>query len=369
MGLVTEDAVRALAAFKGKNGPVVSLYLDVDGRRYPRHRDYEEAFEHLVRVRRTDAHPSVLEDIQRIEALVKAGVDRSETRALAVFACSAHDFWEVLHLAVPVRNQFAVNHTPHVRQLESVLNNHARLGVLVVDRQRARMLVLEQGLIIDRSELFDLLPRHDDDRGDWDKDHVRDHTAALALAHVRRGAQGAFSLYQERPFDHLVVVAPPELAPAVERELHTYLRERIAARVTLPTNTTIAEIQAAALAVAAEVERGKEAATVQRLRERVGAGTGAVAGLEPVISALGERRVETLVVSEGYETPGWRCWVCAQVATKGRRCPTCAGDMVRVDDVIEEAVEVALGHSSRVVTCQDNPDLDVLGRVGAFLRF
>ena len=41
MSLVTEDAVRTLAAFKGKKAPVVSMYLDVDGKRYPRRQDYE----------------------------------------------------------------------------------------------------------------------------------------------------------------------------------------------------------------------------------------------------------------------------------------------------------------------------------------
>ena len=37
--------------------------------------------------------------------------------------------------------------------------------------------------------------------------------------------------------------------------------------------------------------------------------------------------------------------------------------------LVEEAVEVALGQSCRVITCVDNADLDVHGRVGAVLRF
>jgi hypothetical protein len=40
-----------------------------------------------------------------------------------------------------------------------------------------------------------------------------------------------------------------------------------------------------------------------------------------------------------------------------------------VDDVVEEAVEEALIQSCRVAVCDGNADLDVLGRIGALLRY
>jgi hypothetical protein len=43
--------------------------------------------------------------------------------------------------------------------------------------------------------------------------------------------------------------------------------------------------------------------------------------------------------------------------------------MEKVDDVVEEAVEEAISQSSQVEICVGNADLDVLGRIGALLRF
>ena len=43
--------------------------------------------------------------------------------------------------------------------------------------------------------------------------------------------------------------------------------------------------------------------------------------------------------------------------------------MTAVDDVVEEAVEDALGQSCDVELCEGNADLDVLGRIGALLRY
>ena len=57
------------------------------------------------------------------------------------------------------------------------------------------------------------------------------------------------------------------------------------------------------------------------------------------------------------------------MTTIGRRCPSCDGEMTVVEDVVEEAIEEALRQSCEVRLCVGNADLDVLGRVGAILRY
>jgi peptide subunit release factor 1 (eRF1) len=385
---LTAETVRRLAAYRGVRGPVVSLYLDVDGRRYIRPRDYETQLESMLR--RAAASKQVDEDLRRIDGRVRAGIERSRTRGVALFSCAAETFFEMVELTARVRNQVAVNQSPHVRQLEAILERSRPYGVLLVDRQRARMLVLQAGQLSDRSELFDQLPRHDDDRGDWDRDHVRDHAAALVQQHARRAAQVAFAAHQQRPLDHLILAGPDAAVREVERELHSYLRDRIVARLRLSVSVTDDEIRTAALAVEGDVERVRTEELVNRLRDAIGtsgagllglpprlaaaapigAGGGSgIAGLEGVLKALFDHRVETLLVSEDYATPGWHCRTCDYLAGRGPNCPLCPTSMDRVDDVVEEAIESALAQSCRVALCDGSADLDVMGRIGALLRF
>ena len=51
MTTITEDTVRALAAFRGTDAPVTTCYLDVDGRHLPTHRELQ----HAVRLARAAA--------------------------------------------------------------------------------------------------------------------------------------------------------------------------------------------------------------------------------------------------------------------------------------------------------------------------
>jgi peptide chain release factor subunit 1 len=372
LATLTQDVIRTLAGFQAQETPVVSLYLDVDGRRFVRPKDYELHLDHLLKeaAGHTNGHKPAACDLERIETHVKSGIDRSRTRGLAIFSCQSQNLWKVFELPVPVRNQLVVNGRPHVRQLETVVDQYERFGVLLADKQRARMFVFELGELVDKSELFDQLPRHEDDKGDWDRDHVRDHTNAAAHRHLKRSAEVAFHVFQEQGFDHLIIGAPEETSPELERVLHPYLRERIAARVNVPVGATEATIRAAALDVEQEVERTKDARLVARLKDAAATPGGlGVEGLEKVLTALGERRVDTLLVSEGFETEGWRCPSCGWLTVKGPSCPMCSSQMELVEDVVEAAVEEAIAQSCKVCVCIGNADLDVHGRIGALLRF
>jgi peptide subunit release factor 1 (eRF1) len=118
-----------------------------------------------------------------------------------------------------------------------------------------------------------------------------------------------------------------------------------------------------------QIEREKENELVQRLREAVATGRRGIAGLAGVLDALNERRAERVLVSKDYEAPGWRCVPCGALGIVGRTCGRCSGEMEAIDDVVEEAIDEALAQSCRVEICVGNADLDVLGRIGALLRY
>lgn len=371
MAVLTEAAIRELAGIRGESGPITSCYLDVDGRRLTRHQDVEHELDGMLRTarQRANGHRSVHDDLRRIEAYVRGGLDRSETRGLAIFASSANDLWEVIELPVPVRSQVVINSSPAVGQLESVVQEHEPIGVLLADKQRARLFVFEMGRLAERSELIDELPRDYDARGDRERGTPQHHVEELAHQHLRHAARAAFDLFQEHGFQHLVIGAPDAIASELEAALHPYLRERLGGRVHVAVSATEAAVREAAETVEAEVERAREAELVGRLREAVATGRRGAGGLAAALVALNEHRVERLVVSKGFAQEGWRCPQTAALAVVGPKNPANGVAMERVPDVVEDAIEEALTQGVRVTICVGNADLDVLGRIGALLRY
>ena len=80
-----------------------------------------------------------------------------------------------------------------------------------------------------------------------------------------------------------------------------------------------------------------------------------------IVGALGSEAIGVRVRTAGGPS------VLARLACQ--RCPACSGEMDLVGDVVEEAVEEALVQGCRVEVCVENADLDVVGGIGALLRF
>ncbi|MGQ0830118.1 MAG: baeRF10 domain-containing protein [Microthrixaceae bacterium] len=371
MAVLTEAAVRELAGIRGEAAPITSCYLDVDGRRLVRHQDLEHELDGMLRQARLRAngHASVHDDLRRIEAFVRGGLDRSATRGLAIFACAASDLWEVIELPVPVRSRVVINHAPAVGQLESMVQEREPIGVLLADRQRARLFVFELGRLVERTEMIDELPRDYDARGMRERGTPEHHVEELAHQHLRNAARAAFDLWQVRGFHHLAIGAPDAIARELESALHPYLRERLCGRVHVSVAATHDEVRRAAEETEAVVDRDREAALVGRLKEAAATGRRGVVGLAPTLTALNEHRVERLVVSKGFSQPGWRCSKTGWLASVGPTNPANGHRMTRVDDVVEDAIEEALTQGVPVAICVGNADLDVLGRIGALLRY
>jgi peptide chain release factor subunit 1 len=371
MDLLSDDRIRELAAFRPRTGAVTSCYLDVDGRRFPRRAEYEQELNRLLRHARTRANGTraIEEDLVAIERHVKAGIDRSTVRGVAMFSCSTEGFWTALTLPVPVRSQLVVGHAPAVGQLEAVLHHHEPIGVLLVDRQHARVLVFSMGQLTDHEELVDELLRDIDDKDEKARGDTSGRAEDHERQHVRRAAAAAFEIHRRHPFAHLLVGAPTALVSAVEDALHPYLRERLRDRLALSVGASVEEIRAEAMAAEADLERQREQALLDELRGRLGRQDRAASGLEPVLDALADRRVERLLVSGGYHEEGWSCSGCGTLARRGPRCPRCGASMREEQDIVAVAIDAALTASCRVDVCDGSADLDVLGRIGALLRF
>ncbi|HSL57787.1 MAG TPA: hypothetical protein VK866_08090 [Acidimicrobiales bacterium] len=370
MSVITADVVRSLAAFDSGGAPVTTCYLDVDGRRRVRAVDVERGLEHLVRVASERAvDGSVAEDLRRITRYVEQDFERGQARGLAVFACSDRDWLEAVPLPLPVSDRIVVGTAPAVGPLEAVVEELRPIAVLLADRQRARLFLFETGELVERTEMLDELPRHYDERGQSARGEVSPHTDELASQHLRHAAKVAFESLRDRGEARLAIAGPAESLTEVESALHPYLRERLVGRLALAVAASEADIRDAVLDLEARLEREREAELVARLRDAVGSGRRGVAGLADTLRALNERRVDRLIVSDGFAVNGWRCGECTALAAVGRRCPVCTAEMAAVDDVVAEAIHSAMAQSCRVDVCVGNADLDVAGRIGGLLRF
>jgi peptide chain release factor subunit 1 len=368
--------LRKLADWSANGIPVSSLCLDVDGRRYPRRQDYmvraEQLCHELQRAAKEkdlgrEAVLSVGKDTARMLDYLRE-LDRGPTRGVALFSASKADLWDTITVPRPLKDRARLSQHPYVTPLEALIETYESFCTALVDRAKARIFLARMGQIQERTDIFDDVPGWHD-QGGWSQARYQRHIEDHAAHHLKHVAEVLLRFYKVRKFDHLILAGPDELIPEFERSLHDYLIRRIAARVSVPMTATAAEVLEKSLAVEEEIERKRERAIVDRVVADISAGRNAVAGVGPVLHALNEGRVDTLVVPFGLTLPGARCTDCGRLATSGVVCSTCRGRLEPDPDVVDSAVAGAIRQSSKVEILSLLEPEETAPDMAALLRF
>jgi peptide subunit release factor 1 (eRF1) len=194
------------------------------------------------------------------------------------------------------------------------------------------------------------------------------HTDDRTRHHDRHAARLVEHAIADRPGARLVVAGPDRAVAGLEGHLRPEIRRRIVGRAGLSLLAGTREVHEAVTAVARAAERRHEAEIVEQLRQAAVRADGrGVVGLEATLAALGDKRVGTLVVSEGFHAPGARCPACGRTGIDIRQCPSCGTTTAEIDDVIEDAIGQALAQGSTVEFARGT-ELDRYGHIGALTR-
>jgi len=371
--IIDRDFLRKLASWSANGAPVSSLYLDVDGRRYPRKHDYMVRAEQLCHQLNKEAEgldrgrrSSVANDTQKMLEWLD-GLDRGPSRGAALFACSSSHLWEEVLVSRPLADRAALADHPYVLPLEAVVEAYETFCTVLVDREKARIFLAKLGRIREETGVFDDVPGQHD-QGGWSQARYQRHIEDHVERHLRHVGEELLRYFQRQGFGHLILAGPEEVVAEFERGLHDYLKRRVVARVTLPMTASAAEVLERSLQVEEEVEARREQEVVERVKAEAAAGRQAVIGLERVLAALNEGRIDTLVVPFGLAAEGVRCTRCGWLGTSAGACRMCGGPTEKVRDVVESAVEKALQQNSRVdiLTSWNGREA---AEVGALLRF
>lgn len=316
---------------------------------------------------------------------------------------------ETIALPLDLRDRVIVDRSPYASPLSSLIDQFERYGVVLADHRRARVFEVYLGVIEGWEELTNDLPavgervantpaadgtvkgtkgrttsgRTGGARGGFhglDELRRNNHADFILHSHLQAVADRAFRRFRLRPFDRLIIGGPRDTTTLLEGHLHSYLKQRVVAREELTLDLSQDEVRKRILAVEAKVEEQKERDLLAEVKDNMGGSGLATAGLDDTLRALFFGQVRTLVVKDGEVVPGRECPECRFLFTRPKdelertptlvECPVCKRATRRVPDIIDEAVELAIGSGARVEhIAYAKDDIASLGGVAAVLRF
>src|SRR5881227_985093 len=315
------ERLRELATLRPEGARVLSVFLNLEPAEFAeppaRASEIRSAVDELRRLARGtdglehDAKVALREDVDRIEEYLSSFSPKG-AHGVAVYACGPAELFEVIRLPRPIETRAVIDDSPLIEPLAELIGAGSWFVVLV-NRQTGRMFLGDRERLDEVDVIVDEV--HGQHRqGGWSQARYQRSVEEDVQDHLRNVADAAFLHFKRTPFDHLLLGGPSETLAEFEPKLHAYLQQRVAGRIDPDVeNTSADDVHAAAAPVIAGHEHGRERNALDRLREGVSKGGRAVAGLADVLEALNERRVECLLLADGFEAAGCTCPQCGWV--------------------------------------------------------
>jgi len=366
--MLTDQDVRELIKFTSPH-PVLSVYLSTDP-------TLGNKDSYRLRLRNMLKKVNLPQDEEAVERYIMQEYDWSG-RGVVVFSCQPQGFFRAYSLAVPVRDLVHVGDRPSVRVLADLLDSYGGYGVVLVDKQGARLFHFHLGELREQEGIVGEMVKRTKHGGASSLPGARGgvagrtkHVDEVIERNMKEAVDFAVSFFEQNRVRRILIGGTEDNVALFRSLLPKAWQSLIVG--TFPMNMTAshAEVLAKAMQVGQEAETKRENQLIKDLITAAAKNSGAVIGLENTLQAVNEDRVSTLVILEGFGQSAYRCGQCGYLTSRQQTtCPACGGEMHEIADAVDFAVSRVMRGGGDVEVVHRNPELEKAGMIGAFLRY
>jgi peptide chain release factor subunit 1 len=366
--MLAESDLRVLLDFS-TNKPVLSVYLNTDP-------SQGNADAYKLRLRNMLKDINLSEDVDAIEKYFDLDYNWSG-RGVAVFSCAGEGFFNAYPLALSVRDLIQIGDRPSVKPLANLFNNYGGYGVILVDKQGARLFFFHLGQLKEQQGILGEPIKHTKRGGSSSLAGRRGGVAgqtnfveATVERNMKDVAEAATHFFEENHVRRILIGGTEDNIALFRSLLTKTWQSLIVGTFHMNMTASHTEVLNQTLQIGVQVESQHEKKVVENLINNAAINSGAVTGLEPTLVAINNGRVQMLVLIESLKKRGFRCQGCNRLTTlPSETCEPCGGKFDRISDIVELAVSTVMRQGGEVEVIQPIPEFEQAGGVGAMLRY
>jgi peptide chain release factor subunit 1 len=377
--MITREQIRELAKFHATGGAcALSFYFQPHTPQNKSHREEAILAKDLARNALREAEKNgrnggIRTDLNRILELA-GNLHGNQARAKVVFACAAKNLWREFDLPPFLPGtQLFVNQRFHLRPLAALLGAQPRLGVVLVDRKRARFFDLDLDELTEREGAFHELPRRgrSDGFGGYDAGHAERRLDDEAMHHYKNVAERLKEEYEKGQFERLIIGCQESIWPGLESHLHAYIKQRLLGHFPADVAATSNEqIRERAQGILHNWQDGRRQSLVHEVLGRAQRHGNGATGLRRVLRSLELGEVQILLLGEKFHARAIECPHCGHLDVHVLElCSICGHQTRELEDVCDAIIPQAIDRDIELFYVKEDPELDRVGNIAALLRF
>lgn len=350
------------------DGQMLSVYLNTD----PTEVQAEGA---KIQLRNMLKKVDLPEDVQVVEQFVNHEYDWA-AKGLALFSDQTQGFFRSYQFGMALPNKAFIGNKPVIRPLIHLLDNFSGWGIVLIDKQGARLFSLESGELIEAEGVL----------GDEVKQLKRGGGATMygrkggsdisgkveniIERNIREVIEVANDFFNRHHIRRILIGGTDDNIARFKEELPKSWQSLVVGEFPISMTANHLDILEQATAAAMAVQNRTTQALVDQAITQSAKGSNGVTGLIDTLNAIHEGRVKTLFVMQDFEQDGYRCGGCGYLTAQAlEKCPFCSEGFDCIDQTVEMAVQDTLRNNAEARVLLENEKLAQAGQIAALLRY
>ena len=298
-------------------------------------------------------------------------------RSVAIFSSAPDNFIRAYCLAIPIRNQLVIGDRPFVKPLVSLLDYYGGYGVVLVDKQGARLFSFHLGELKEQEGILGENIRHTKHGGASAKPGMRGGMAGqtryedeVTDRNIRDIADFAAHFFSENNIRRVLIGGTEENIAQLRNELPKSWQSLIVGTFPMSMTASKEDILERTMQIGKQAELHKEEQLLNILVTGAFKDKKGVLGLDETLSAVHAGRVQALVIQDGYHAIGYQCQGCGYLTAREiPECQFCGSVFEYIPDVVEMAVRNVMKAGGDVEVLQNQLNVSGFENIGALLRY
>jgi len=379
--------IEKLAAFEPAS-PFISVYLNAQAD--DRGRDNYAAFLKTEFANAATEFDSESEegknfaaDVEKIEKYLSEEV-RPEANGIAIFACSASDFFQTAQFETKIENnRFFVFDRPYIYPLARLINQNPRFAVVQADTNNANIYVfgnetnrIESDAPVEtKVEEIQNVKTQRQQAGGWSQQRFQRRIENFHKEHAKEIAEALDKLVRDENIE-IIVLSGQEarIVQLLDEQLTKAVKDKIVGTMNLDQYASEEELREAALEIVERFDREQDREAVARMIGATESSELGCYGVSKTLAALSNGQVEELLILADprrirYSEENVEKVLEDYAPGDDNSLTDSLPDTTETRQILDELIKRAFNSAARVRFIEENSLLSGVGGVGAIFRY
>lgn len=356
---------------------IISLFLEVDGKKYPKD-EYLIILKELIKESKNSIQKyeperikSINNNLDTLLNYLQYNYTRGSEKTIIIY-CSADKIWQIFKSKVPLRSSLVIRESPYLRPLIHANLLQKKIATILLDRSKANFYLSEYDSISLLQSINNEVPQkvkaagYKGYAGKKVERHIEDHLQK----HFKSIYEEIIKFCNKNQCNNIILGGEKRNIDDFISYMPNIWISRIINKINIPPEADMKDVSSKVFEAINNYHSSREIALIEKIKQEARSKALGAYGIEAVFDAIRYKQISILAVQQNFSVPGKKCKNCTWLSINLDTCQLCGNLMSFSQDIIDEAINESILQNADIYIISFNSNrISEIEGIGALLRF